>query len=183
MAQGEYRSAKHEGTPVNRRPRVVTARKRVLPTGAVYTLHPGEVACANQGERLETLLGSCVSIVLTDPRRTIGVMCHIVHAKQALAGAANTGAYAAVALEAMYGLLLSRGVAPKLCEAFVFGGGNMFPDLVREDHVGNANARWALDALAADGIHVVFHDLGGTTYRKLGWTVGPEAPQVNAVEV
>jgi len=168
---------------VNRRPRVATARKRVLPTGTVYTLHPGEVACADQGERLETLLGSCVAIVLTDPRRTIGVMCHIVHAKQALASAPKTGAYASVALEAMYGLLLSRGIAPKLCEGYVFGGGNMFPDLVRQDHVGDANARWALAALTDDGIRVLFHDLGGTTYRKLGWTVGREAPQVTAVEV
>jgi chemotaxis protein CheD len=48
----------------------------------IYTLHPGDVACGERGDRLETLLGSCVAIILTDPRRTIGAMCHIVHAGQ-----------------------------------------------------------------------------------------------------
>ena len=53
------------------------------PVGLVHVLHPGDVACGERGERFETLLGSCVAIVLTDPRRTIGAMCHIVHAMPA----------------------------------------------------------------------------------------------------
>jgi chemotaxis protein CheD len=159
------------------------ARKRILPGGTTYTLHPGDVACASRGERLETLLGSCVAIVLTDPRRTIGAMCHIVHASQAATEAAETGAYAHVALASMYAHLQARGIAPRLCEAYVYGGGNMFPTLVRDGHVGDANARWALDALAADGIRVLLHDVGGNTYRRLSWTVGPDAPHVTAVPV
>lgn len=63
-------------------------------TSSVHTLHPGDVVCAERGDRLETLLGSCVAIVLTDPRRTIGAMCHIVHCSRALAGAPETSAYA-----------------------------------------------------------------------------------------
>jgi chemotaxis protein CheD len=149
----------------------------------VHVLHPGDVACASRGERLETLLGSCVAIVLTDPRRTVGAMCHIVHASRAVAGAAETGAYAHMALALMYAELQGRGITPRLCEAFVYGGGNMFPALVRDGHVGDANARWALDALAEDGIHVLLHDVGGNTYRRLNWTVGPEAPHVTAVPV
>jgi chemotaxis protein CheD len=49
--------------------------------------------------------------------------------------------------------------------------------------VGERNARWALDALAQDGVHVLFHDLGGPSYRRLSWTVGPDAPQVAVVPV
>ena len=41
------------------------------------TLHPGEVALGERGDTLSTLLGSCVSIILTDPRRTVGVMSRI----------------------------------------------------------------------------------------------------------
>lgn len=44
------------------------------------TLHPGDVACVDRGERLDTLLGSCVAILLTDPQRSVGAMCHVVHA-------------------------------------------------------------------------------------------------------
>jgi chemotaxis protein CheD len=168
---------------VSTRRRIVTARRRVAADGVTHTLHPGDVACAGQGERLETLLGSCVAIVLTDPRRTVGAMCHIVHAKRAATAAQETGAYAHVALDSMYTLLRARGITPRLCEAFVYGGGNMFPGLARQGHVGDANACWALDALAEDGIRVLLHDLGGNTYRRLSWTVGPEFPQVTAVPV
>ena len=154
------------------------------PLGQLHTLHPGDVVCAERGERMETLLGSCVAIVLTDPRRTLGAMCHIVHASRATAGVAETGAYAEVALDTMYALLRERGIDPRQCEAYVYGGGNMFPQLFNQiAHVGERNSRWALDALAEDGVRVLFHDLGGDTYRRLSWTVGPNAPQVTAVPV
>jgi chemotaxis protein CheD len=29
-------------------------------------------------------------------------------------------------------------------------------------------------------MRVLHHDLGGTAYRKLSWTVGPDAPAVSA---
>jgi chemotaxis protein CheD len=155
----------------------------VLPAGRVQTLHPGDVACGDRGDRLETLLGSCVAIILTDPRRTIGVMCHIVHSRPAVDAARSSGAYAEHARDTMYALLLARGINPRLCEAYVYGGGNMFPGLFTESHVGDDNARWALDALAEDGVRVLFHDVGGSAYRRLSWTVGPGMPQVAAVPV
>ncbi|MES2957481.1 MAG: chemotaxis protein CheD [Pseudomonadota bacterium] len=148
-----------------------------------HTLHPGDIVCAQGGERLETLLGSCVAIVLTDPRRSLGAMCHIVHASQAAPGTPDSGAYAEVALERMYALLQARGIDPRRCEAYVYGGGNMFPELFTKAHVGERNADWALDALARDGVQVLHHDLGGRSYRRLSWTVGPEAPQITAVPI
>ena len=149
----------------------------------VQVLHPGDVALAERGERLETLLGSCVAVVLTDPRRTVGAMCHIVHSKPPASGATVSAAYADVALERMYALLRSHGIEPRLCEAYVYGGGNMFPALFAQGHVGDDNAQWALEALAHDAVPVLFHDLGGNTYRRLSWVVGPELPQVTAVAV
>ncbi len=152
-------------------------------TRRVQVLHPGDVACADRGDRLETLLGSCVAIVLTDPRRTIGAMCHIVHASRPVAGMPHTTAYADKALDTLYAQLRARGINPLLCEAWVYGGGNMFPDQFTTSHVGEQNANWALEALAHDGVRVLFHDLGGSAYRRLGWTVGPDAPEVSAVPV
>lgn len=163
--------------------RVLRAPERVTPSGIVYTLHPGQVACAGEGERMETLLGSCVAIILTDPRRTIGAMCHIVHAKPAVRTAPHTSAHAGVALDSMYKLLIARGITPRYCEAYVYGGGNMFPELVQPSTVGDSNSRWALEALAQAGIRVLAYDVGGNAYRRLAWTVGRDAPQVTAVEV
>lgn len=153
------------------------------PVGAVHTLHPGDVVCADRGDRLETLLGSCVSIVMTDPRRTLGVMCHIVHSQPAGAGRESSGAHAGVALRLMYAKLRARGINPSLCEAWIFGGGNMFPQQFTQRHVGVANAEWALQALQRDGVRLLGHDLGGAAYRRLKWTVGPDAPRVEAVPI
>lgn len=146
-------------------------------------LHPGDVVYAGCGERLQTLLGSCVAIILTDPRRTVATMCHVVHAGQPNQRSAQDSAYGEVALAAMARLLRSHGITPGLCEAYVMGGGNMFPQQFNPAHVGLQNARWALAALARDGQRVVLADLGGAAYRRVGWTVGPGAPEVTAVPV
>ena len=149
----------------------------------VHTLHPGDLAVAEQGDRLETLLGSCIAVLLTDPRRTTGAMCHFVHSSPAPNSCRDTAAYAATAMRNMYALLRARGIEPKMCEAFVYGGGNMFPDIHSKSHIGDENARWALDTLARDGVKVLFHDVGGQAYRRVGWTIGSGMPDVVAVSV
>jgi chemotaxis protein CheD len=108
-------------------------------------------------------------------------MCHVVHSMAAPTSATRNAAYADVAFATMFSMLVARGITPSYCEAYVYGGGNMFPDLIRSAHVGDSNVRWALDALEDAGIRVLFHDVGGSAYRRLGWTVGPDAPQVTAV--
>lgn len=148
-----------------------------------HVLHPGDVACVNAGETIETLLGSCVAILLTDPRRTIGAMCHVVHANGPRDDASHDCAYGEPALRDMYARLRARGINPRMCEAYVFGGGNMFPHLFGSSHPGDANARWALASLARDGIAVIFQDLGRATYRRLSWHVGGEPPTAVAIAV
>lgn len=154
-----------------------------MTTATVHTLMPGDVVCADRGERLETLLGSCVAVVLTDRRRTIGAMCHIVHSHSACGATDNPGAFADCAVDTMYRLLRDRGFSPKLCDAFVYGGGNMFPSLVAGPHVGERNGRTVLDRLQLDGVRVIEVDLGGSNYRRVSWNIGPDLPNVTAVAV
>jgi len=143
-----------------------------------YTLLPGDVAMGFDGDVLETLLGSCVSVILTDPRRTTGVMCHILHSLKAPAAEANNTAYATQAMQSLFALLRSVGIAPEMCEAFVYGGGNMFPQIFSKFHVGIGNADWALDFLESHAIPVVEQSVGGAFYRKVRWSVGARSPQV-----
>lgn len=147
----------------------------------VVTLHPGDVALGLRGDRLETLLGSCVAIVLTDPRRMVGAMCHFVYTRTSTHAAAASAAQADRALQAMAQLLQTHGIRVPLCEAYVVGGGNMFPGIVSSTSVGDVNAQWALGTLAVQGVRVVSADVGGAVYRRLRWTVGPQAPQIEAV--
>jgi len=146
-------------------------------------LKPGDVAVATRGERLETLLGSCVAVVLTDPRRTVGAMCHIVHASEPPRDADGDTAFARCAMERLFADLRRLGIAPELCEARVYGGGNMFPQFFSERHVGAVNTRWVLAFLGDVGMDVRAQSIGGACYRKLGWTVGPDEPECTLVDV
>lgn len=150
---------------------------------ALRFLHPGDVVVGTRGDRFETLLGSCVAVILTDPRRTVGAMCHIVHASDGLSPSADDTTRAGPALARMFQLLRALGIEPRLCEAGVYGGGNMFPRLAHGTQVGDRNAVWVLDALAEAGVHIIAQDLGGLGYRRLSWTVGPDAPEVITVDV
>ena len=150
-------------------------------TGAVFDLMPGDVALGTAGDQLKTLLGSCVSVILTDPRRTVGAMCHIVHVGKPNSANTRNTAYGMPAMDALFARLRNLAVNPALCHAYVYGGGNMFPALVNNNHVGANNARWVMDFLQAHHITVVDSSLGGNGYRKVLWTVGPTEPVVDMV--
>lgn len=148
----------------------------------VVELMPGDVAMGYAGDQLKTLLGSCVSVILTDPRRTVGAMCHIVHVGRPTAANARNTAYGEVAMQDMFDRLIGVGIPPARCHAFVYGGGNMFPQMFTTTHVGAKNADWVLDYLHDCGIEVVAHDVLGSGYRKVAWTVGRDAPIVETVQ-
>ncbi|MEY2686375.1 MAG: hypothetical protein RL375_573 [Pseudomonadota bacterium] len=152
-------------------------------TPVVRVLRPGDVAIASRDDRLETLLGSCVAVLLNDPRRTVGAMCHIVHAGEPPAAAAGDTCFARPALQALFTGLLARGIAPALCEARIYGGGNMFPAQFTGHHVGASNVQQVLLLLEASGIRVLSQSSGGRCYRKLSWVVGVQEPQCLEVDV
>ncbi len=149
----------------------------------VHTLHPGDVRFGWRGDRLVTLLGSCVAVVLTDPRRTVGAMCHIVHTAGTPSAHPGDTRHADVALAEMQRRLFAHNMRLELCEAYVFGGGNMFPGVYPQQPIGERNVQRVLDVLAAEGVRVLHHDVGGTAYRRLHWTVGPDTPEITAVPV
>ena len=85
------------------------------------------------------------------------------------------------AMQAMFDGLRRMGINPTLCEAFVYGGGNMFPELFRTHHVGTSNADWVCEFLEQQGINVVETQVGGHGYRKVSWTVGAHLPFVEFI--
>ena len=150
-------------------------------SASVFDLMPGDVALGLVGDQFKTLLGSCVSVILTDPRRTVGAMCHIVHVGKPNAANIHNTAYGSVAMGELFARLQQLGVNPAMCQAYVYGGGNMFPDVFNKHHVGDANARWVMDFLHARHMQVQDTSLGGNGYRKVSWTVGAMEPVVEIV--
>ena len=152
------------------------------PDAGVMELLPGDTALGYAGDRMKTLLGSCVAVILTDQRRTVGTMCHIVHVGRPNHANQHNTAYGEVAMQTMFDRLIAVGIAPARCQAYVYGGGNMFPQLFSPTHVGAKNAQWVLNYLHDCGIVVVGNSVGGSTYRKVAWSVGREAPEVEEVQ-
>jgi chemotaxis protein CheD len=105
-------------------------------------------------------------------------MCHIVHASKPNTSNTRNTAFAEPAFKELFARLLSLGINPTLCHAYVFGGGNMFPHLFTEHHVGARNIEWVLNFLANKAIPVVGQSLGGNGYRVVTWTVGLTEPSV-----
>ena len=109
-------------------------------------------------------------------------MCHIVHVGRPNHANQHNTAYGEVAMQTMFDRLIAVGIAPARCQAYVYGGGNMFPQLFSPTHVGAKNAQWVLNYLHDCGIVVVGNSVGGSTYRKVAWSVGREAPEVEEVQ-
>jgi len=160
---------------------MATQLKKALRPGGPVELMPGDVALGPAGAQFKTLLGSCVSVILTDPRRTLGSMCHIVHVGTPNAENRHNTAYGVAAMHTMFTELRAKGINPRMCEAYVYGGGNMFPQLFRDKHVGSSNVDWVMQYLETHGVPVVDQCLGGTGYRKVSWTVGQQDPVVETV--
>jgi chemotaxis protein CheD len=160
---------------------MATLIKTALRPGGPVELMPGDVSLGAAGAQFKTLLGSCVSVILADPRRTIGSMCHIVHVGTPNAENRHNTAYGVVAMHSMFTQLRAKGINPRMCQAFVYGGGNMFPQVFRALHVGSSNVDWVMHYLQTHSIGVVDQCLGGTGYRKVSWTVGPQDPVVETI--
>lgn len=165
-----------------RDPRTDTSRS---PQAAPLVMHPGDVLCVNAGVRLQTLLGSCVSICMTDVAHTVGAMCHYVHSTPPRHDLRHDAHYAEVALSRMFAELRCRGIDPLTCDAYVCGGGAMrLHGMGEPSSIGARNVQWARQFLAAHRIAThVLSTGGGACYRKVNWLVGQGAPAVSVLPI
>ncbi|MBH2016558.1 MAG: chemotaxis protein CheD [Burkholderiales bacterium] len=178
--------------PTRLRPRPTAARPSaqrepfdiVRHAEALHVLHPGDVLCLLSGGRMQTLLGSCVAICMTDPARRVGAMCHIVHSAPPRPGSERDTAFAEPAMRRLFAELRAHGVDPLACEAHLCGGGVMsLVGLNPANLVGERNVQWARRFLASH--HIPTHEmaLGGAFYRKLSWEVGQGEPTVESLPI
>lgn len=137
-------------------------------------LMPGEHFVGDARHRIRTLLGSCVSITLWHPLRRVGAMSHflltvgeneqVVHL---------SGRYCEGALDLMLTDLRKLGIAPEECQAKIFGGSMMFPDIERDDakNIGRRNGETAERLLRMHNIPVVSESLFGVGHRHIIFNV------------
>ncbi len=132
---------------------------------------PGEFyVTANADEMLVTVLGSCVSACIRDPRSGVGGMNHFMlphsHAGN-WAGDLNSTRFGNFAMEKLINELIKAGCSRNALEIKVFGGGNVTD---ANNPIGTGNSEFILRYLEAEGLRCAAQDLGGQLPRRIHYT-------------
>nr|WP_245732319.1 chemoreceptor glutamine deamidase CheD [Solimonas aquatica] len=128
---------------------------------------PGEFVATGEDVMLVTLLGSCVSACIRDPRSGIGGMNHFLLPDAGLSAPGNDSArYGSYAMEMMINELLKRGARREHLEAKVFGGGAVLAGM-KFGNVGERNCEFVLRYLQDERIPVLAADLGDIVPRRV----------------
>jgi len=133
---------------------------------------PGEhyVSTAGQ-EMVVTVLGSCVSACIWEPRLKIGGMNHFMLPDSGADAAPINKSlrYGTYAMEALLNDLLRRGARRESLEIKVFGGGNVVAGMTSGATVpvGDRNADFVRRYLLDEGLRIAAEDLGGPHPRRI----------------
>jgi chemotaxis protein CheD len=136
---------------------------------------PGEFYVTSKSDEvLVTVLGSCVSACIRDPRKGIGGMNHFMLPKGHSGGwngEAHSTRFGNFAMEKLVNELIKAGCSRDSLEIKVFGGGNVTD---ARNAIGTDNARFVLRYLEAEGLSVAATDLGGQLPRRIHYfpTIG-----------
>ncbi|MEW5770877.1 MAG: chemoreceptor glutamine deamidase CheD [Pseudomonadota bacterium] len=130
---------------------------------------PGEYYVTGRNMLLVTVLGSCVSACIRDPRSGIGGMNHFMLPEgggdehNPLSASARYGGYA---MEMLINQLVKLGANRSSLEAKVFGGGAVLRGFTTVN-VGQKNSDFVLEYLQNERIRVVAQDLLDLYPRKV----------------
>jgi chemotaxis protein CheD len=129
---------------------------------------PGEFYVTNKSDEvLVTILGSCVSACIRDPRLGIGGMNHFMLAEgeaQSWGGDSKSTRYGNFAMEKLVNELHKAGCSRDTLEIKVFGGGNVTDT---RNAIGTQNAEFVLRYLEGEGFNCAAQDLGGLHPRRI----------------
>ena len=129
---------------------------------------PGEFYTINKSDEvLVTILGSCVSACIRDPRLGIGGMNHFMLAEgeaQSWGGDAKSTRYGNFAMEKLVNELIKAGASRNSLEIKVFGGGNVTDT---RKAIGTQNSEFVLKYLDSEGLSCAAQDLGGVYPRRI----------------
>ncbi|MEM1195964.1 MAG: chemotaxis protein CheD [Pseudomonadota bacterium] len=113
-----------------------------------------------------TVLGSCVATCLFDPVARIGGMNHFLLAEPPKSARSATfdSNYGLYLMELLVNQMLQLGAIKSRLKGRLYGGANINADL---GAIGSANAAFAREFLASEGIEKVFEDLEGSRARRI----------------
>jgi chemotaxis protein CheD len=130
---------------------------------------PGEYYATTDNTMIVTVLGSCVSVCLRDPKLKIGGMNHFLlpnDYSSHISPISESARYGVFAMEILISQIVKLGGNRNRLEAKVFGGGNVLKGVVTNP-IGEKNAEFVIDYLNTERIPIVAKDLLGIYPRKV----------------
>lgn len=147
-------------------------RYRDPSNGAVIAkLLPGDFYVTCEDEVLDTVLGSCVSACIRNPKTGMGGMNHFMlphpsggtsDSWGAIAGSATR--YGSASMEQLINRILGSGGRRADLEVKIFGGARV---LAATTDIGEHNVNFVREFLKQEGMRAVAEDVGDTTPRHL----------------
>lgn len=128
----------------------------------------GDFYVTSQDEMISTVLGSCISACIRDPRAGVGGINHFLlpDADCDILSASNR--YGVFAMEQLINVIIKYGGHRNNFEIKLVGGGNMIGGL---NDIGQCNIDFIKNFITVEGYHTVAEDLGGLQPRKLMYNV------------
>lgn len=145
-------------------------QKSIDPAEGITTVKilPGEFYVTQDNERIETVLGSCISACVRDPIAGIGGMNHFMlpvdKNNNSRSDVSDANRYGNYAMENLVNALLSQGAKRERLEFKIFGGGRIMNSLT---NVGWYNIGFAFDYIYTEGFKIVSQDIGDIYPRKV----------------
>lgn len=135
---------------------------------------PGEYYVTCHDEIITTVLGSCVSACVRDPKTGVGGMNHFMlpgstgKSMNKWAGEDSLATrFGIAAMENLINDVLKQGARKSDLELKFFGGGKIMAMDI--NNVGERNAQFAKQFAEAEGLLVLAEDLGGPYPRKVNY--------------
>lgn len=128
---------------------------------------PGEFYVTAHNEAITTILGSCISACVRDPKAGLGGMNHFMLPISNSASSieqANAARYGNFAMEQMINDILRNGGTRQNLEVKIFGGGRVMRGIT---DVGKKNIDFVKEYIELEGLRLLAEDVGGKYPRKV----------------
>lgn len=134
----------------------------------MMVIQPGEYFISDE-IIINTLLGTCVSVVLYCEEYKMGGMNHYMLPDSTSSHSEGSGRYGVYAMELLINEFVKKGIPRTKLTAKVFGGGKVLDTAGNSQHlhVGTKNVNFVLDYLEREKIPIIARDIGGEGGRKV----------------
>jgi chemotaxis protein CheD len=129
-----------------------------------------DLAVASNGTISTIGLGSCVAIVLHDPKAQIGGMAHVLLPNEAMSrDKSNPAKFPTTAVPLLLAEMKRLGASIERIKAKIIGGASMFGNLIPAGgiNIGERNIIAVRDVLAGAGVPIVAEDTGSDYGRSV----------------